>query len=151
MNSRIHAAAVLVFGAATILLLITACSRRTTGTAEEPLRIAFLPILDALPLHIAESEGYFSDSGFGGAGGFYSKTYKVIIISGKQKQRKKTYADRYSVSAKLEIDEVIVHELLHYCYFEEGKSNKSVGLNEEFAYGWSIGYLRKKGYTDDEL
>jgi len=89
--------------------------------------------------------------GFGHAGGFYNKTYKVIIFSGKRKQQKKTFADRYSVSAKLEPDEVIAHELLHYCYFEEGKNSNSVGLNEEFAYGWSSGYLRKKGYTDDQI
>ena len=89
--------------------------------------------------------------GFGGAGGFYNRTYKVVVFSGRKKKQKKTYADRYSVSAKLEPDEVIAHELLHYCYFEEGKNSNSVGLNEEFAYGWSIGYLRKKGYTDDEI
>ena len=89
--------------------------------------------------------------GFGGAGGFYNKTYKVIIFSGKKKTPKKSYSDRFSVSAKLNPDEVIVHELLHYCYFEEGKSSGSTALQEEFAYGWSIGYLRDKGYTDEEI
>ena len=47
-------------------------------------------------------------------------------------------------------DEVIVHELLHYCHASIG-SDTDINLSEEFAYGWSLGYLRAKGYSDEEI
>lgn len=43
-----------------ILLLLCACG---APKSIEPLRIAVLPILDSLPLYVAEAEGYFADSG----------------------------------------------------------------------------------------
>jgi hypothetical protein len=85
--------------------------------------------------------------GFGGAGGFYDRLYKTVVFaSGKSSK-----STKYSTCAKIDNDDVIVHELLHYCYFDEGKSCSSVALQEEFAYGNSIGYLRKKGYSDEEI
>ena len=42
-----------------MLLLITGCSRDQQQTST--IRIALLPILDALPIHVAQAEGYFED------------------------------------------------------------------------------------------
>ena len=86
--------------------------------------------------------------GFGEAGGFYDKSSKIIVFSGRKRREKQS---KYAVCGKLEADEVIAHELLHYCYFKEGKSCISIPLQEEFAYGWSLGYLRGKGYSDEEI
>jgi NitT/TauT family transport system substrate-binding protein len=35
----------------------------SAAAAQEPLRVALLPILDAFPFYVAESEGFFSDEG----------------------------------------------------------------------------------------
>jgi len=84
--------------------------------------------------------------GFGFAGGFYDKFYKTVVFTTKKCEKIPG-----KVSAKLYADEIIVHELLHYCYFDQMKSSVSKSLNESFAYGWSLGYLREKGYTDEEI
>ena len=86
--------------------------------------------------------------GFGGAGGLYTLIYKTVIIT-RSVPNKNRY--KYQVKAKISKDEVIVHELLHYCYFEEGQMSRSTEMKEEFAYGWSIGYLRSKGYSDEKI
>ncbi|HEY4720345.1 MAG TPA: ABC transporter substrate-binding protein, partial [Anaerolineae bacterium] len=45
--------------------LLSACSQAAgPGAAEDPtLKIAVLPILDALPMYVAEAQGYFKDAG----------------------------------------------------------------------------------------
>jgi hypothetical protein len=88
--------------------------------------------------------------GYGGAEGFYDTISKIIVVCGAR-PKTQNVDKRYHVSAKIERDEVIVHELCHYCYFAEGKRSVSSELREEFAYGWSVGYLRQKGYTDDQI
>ena len=55
------------------------------------------------------------------------------------------------VSAKVSFDEVLVHELLHYASNCQKKGFSSVEMEEEFAYGNSIEYLRKKKYTDEDI
>jgi NitT/TauT family transport system substrate-binding protein len=45
--------------AACLLLLLVGCQ----PSEAKPLRIAVLPILDALPLYVAEAEGYFAEQG----------------------------------------------------------------------------------------
>ena len=88
--------------------------------------------------------------GYGGAEGFYDRISKIIVVCGARKPM--TNIDkRYQVTAKIERDEVIVHELNHYCYYAEGMRSISSEMREEFAYGWSIGYLRQKGYTDEQI
>ena len=47
--------------AACLLLLLIGC--QPSASATQPLRIAVLPILDALPLYVAEAEGYFAEQG----------------------------------------------------------------------------------------
>jgi NitT/TauT family transport system substrate-binding protein len=46
---------------AALLMLLSACRRPESGQA--PLRIAVLPIIDALPLYVADAEGYFAAEG----------------------------------------------------------------------------------------
>ncbi|HUS50716.1 MAG TPA: hypothetical protein VMZ91_11160 [Candidatus Paceibacterota bacterium] len=87
--------------------------------------------------------------GFGHAGGFYDRISKIVVFT--RSRSPVGPRDKYAIKAKLNQDEVIVHELCHYSYFEEGKSSVSQELNEEFAYGWSIGYLRQKGYSDEDI
>jgi len=86
--------------------------------------------------------------GYDGIGGFFERITKTIVISAHQLVSHNL--NRYSIKAKLKRDEVIVHELLHYCHHLIG-SNPSVNLKEEFAYGWSYGYLRNKGYSDEQI
>jgi len=91
--------------------------------------------------------------GFQGAEGFYSHLLKVIIISNSSSYARASYKERKGecVIAKLTKDEVLVHELLHYADVAEGHYSISRDMREEFAYGYSIGYLRNKNYTDDEI
>jgi hypothetical protein len=86
--------------------------------------------------------------GYNGIGGFFERISKTVIVSSYQLVSNDF--NKNSVKAKLNKDEIIVHELLHYCHDVIG-SNSSVNLKEEFAYGWSLGYLRGKGYTDEEI
>lgn len=97
------------------------------------------------------SPTYLTKLGYGGCGGFYCRYSKVIVISSWLPVNKNRYPSRYdfSIKAKITKDEVIAHELCHYCFVEEGGNSDSREINEEFAYGWSIGYLRSKGYSDD--
>ena len=88
--------------------------------------------------------------GLGGAEGFYDPVSKIVVVCGARKRT--TYIDkRFFVEAKVERDEVIVHELCHYCYVFENNRSISSEMREEFAYGWSIGYLRQKGYSDEQI
>lgn len=86
--------------------------------------------------------------GYGGVEGFYDPVTKIVVISGAHKSL--YHGDsRYKIEAKVEKDEVIVHELCHYSYVAMEFSSISSEMREEFAYGWSIGYLRQKGYSDE--
>jgi len=88
--------------------------------------------------------------GLYGVEGFYDPVTKIVVISGAHKSV--YHGDRrYRVEAKVEPDEVIVHELCHYCYIDMGHSSISSEMREEFAYGYSVGYLRQKGYSDEYI
>ena len=88
--------------------------------------------------------------GYAGAEGFYDRISKIVVVCGARK-RHIPVDKRYYIKAKIERDEVIVHELCHYCYVFEGFRSASTEMREEFAYGWSIGYLRQKGYSDEQI
>src|SRR3989304_177926 len=45
----------------TLAMALAACGQASPGPVT--LRIGVLPILDALPLYVAESEGYFAEEG----------------------------------------------------------------------------------------
>jgi len=88
--------------------------------------------------------------GYGGVEGFYDPVTKIVVISGAHKSL--YHGDnRYKVEAKVEKDEVIVHEFCHYCYVFQGHRSISSEMREEFAYGWSVGYLTDKGYNDEYI
>ena len=89
--------------------------------------------------------------GYGFAGGFYERMSKIIVFSSSVENRVRDRHYRYQIITKVKKDEVIVHELIHYAYYKERGSINSQELNEEFAYGWSSGYLRAKGYSDEEI
>lgn len=84
---------------------------------------------------------------YDGIGGFFDRITKTVIISA---HRLVSPNKKFTVKAKLSKDIIIVHELLHYCHNEVGLS-PSMNMKEEFAYGWSLGYMRQKGYTDEEV
>jgi len=88
------------------------------------------------------------DGGYGGVGGLYSFHNKSVIVSDRLTGGFST--DKNVVVASLSTDEVIVHELLHYVSHRISRS-KSVILEEEFAYGNSVPYLKGKGYSDTEI
>lgn len=88
--------------------------------------------------------------GYGGAEGFYDKLSKIIVVS-TVKSAHRMGNRKYCVRAKVSRDEVIVHELCHYCYTDIGHRSVSREMAEEFAYGWSLGYLRSKGYSDEYI
>src|SRR5512135_3839494 len=45
-------------------VLLSACGGAAPTAQEDPtLKIAVLPILDALPMYVAEAQGYFKDAG----------------------------------------------------------------------------------------
>ncbi len=90
-----------------------------------------------------------SKMGYGEAEGFYDPVSKTVVISSARPFSKRS--SKYDIRAKITRDEVIVHELCHYCYVALGHRSISSEMREEFAYGWSIGYLRQKGYTDDQI
>lgn len=86
--------------------------------------------------------------GYGNVGGYYSRALKVIVICNRPNVSIKT---KFAVVAKMGKDEVLVHELLHYCSDFCGNINSGSDVEEEFAYGWSIGYLRSRGHSDDDI
>ncbi len=88
--------------------------------------------------------------GYGGAEGFYDRISKIVVVCGVRPRSFSTDR-RFNITAKIERDEVIVHELCHYCYTFEGQRSISREITEEFAYGWSTGYLKQKGYTDEQI
>ncbi len=96
------------------------------------------------------NRAFLEKIGYQGVGGFYDKIYKTVVFSSSILPGNRGDIDRWSVRGKISKDETLTHELLHYCYFEENIST-SVDMQEEFAYGWSYGYLKTKGYTDDKI
>lgn len=93
---------------------------------------------------------FLDKCGYKGVGGFYNRISKVVVIPDAMdfKGKGKLWD---SVTAKITEDEVIVHELLHYASDTQIKGSKSVQIEEEFAYGNSVGYLRMKGHSNDEI
>ena len=104
---------------------------------------------------VKEAEIYkvcFSDMkrmGYDGVEGYYDTICKKIILSGGRPET--SYRNKYYIGSRITRDEVLVHEMLHYCYVAMGHRSISVEMIEEFAYGWYIGYLRKKGYSDEYI
>jgi len=90
--------------------------------------------------------------GYKGVGGFYNKHSEIVVIGDKLAScSSSSKSNMWSkIQAKVTTDEIIVHELLHYASAQSGFS-KSMEIEEEFAYGLSVEYLRGKGYSDDYI
>ena len=54
-----------------------------------------------------------------------------------------------SVKAEMSVDEILVHEMLHYISHKVNPAKRTMQVEEEFAYGNSADYLRSKGHDDD--
>jgi len=80
------------------------------------------------------SKGFLKNLGYVGLGGFFEKILKTIIICNEG-----------------DVDETIVHEMLHYVSDLSLATSYSVEIEEEFAYINSIDYLRDKGRTDEYI
>jgi hypothetical protein len=97
---------------------------------------------------------FLEDLGYKGIGGFFERVMKTVVIpdnlnfSSNKKTDKKT---DIKICAKLTTDEVLVHELFHYVSDTFNKKISSIEMEEEFAYGNSIAYLKKKGYSEEQI
>lgn len=109
---------------------------------------------------VKDTVAYFASAkflehlGYGGAGGFCDTGSKTIVIADGFLRTDETKI----IISKASKDEVLVHELLHYCNLTERNtigsadlSSGDINMHEEWAYGWSIGYLRQKGHSDKDI
>lgn len=93
---------------------------------------------------------FIATLGYKGIGGFFNRIFQVVVIpDNPPKNTGKTIWD--TIKAKITYDEVMVHELLHYVSSVQKKGVCSLEIEEEFAYGNSIGYLSGRGYSDKEI
>ena len=83
--------------------------------------------------------------GYNGVGGFFNTLSKDVVISSYLCSQNSSL----KFKLKAEVDDILVHELLHYCYNISGMKSTSLFQIEEFAYGWSWGYLKSKGCSKD--
>lgn len=84
--------------------------------------------------------------GYFGLGGFFEKVMKTIVIN-----KDMDFDGEGVFAGKISVDEAIVHELLHYVSDLSNTKKTSVEIEEEFAYSNSLGYLRSKKYSDEEI
>jgi hypothetical protein len=87
---------------------------------------------------------FLKEVGYGGVGGFYDTVAKVVVITDWLSEGE---YNEFKIDAEFTPDEVLCHELIHYCANYKLASSRRV-VEEEIAYGKSIGYLRMKGRTD---
>lgn len=90
------------------------------------------------------------DAKYEGVGGLYIPGKKTIIVSDTPSGGTANTHGKKQISANLSIDEVIVHELLHFVSHKIYRS-KDLIMEEEFAYGYSVPYLISKGMTDEQI
>lgn len=89
-----------------------------------------------------------AEAGYDGVGGLYVFGRKQVIASDFLTGG--TFSEDRKIVAKITFDEIIVHELLHYVSHKIYRTH-NVMMEEEFAYGHSVPYLKSKGYTDSEI
>ena len=94
---------------------------------------------------------YLERLGYKGIGGFYNRIAQTIVIPHclRYKQKKNKLWD--SIKIKATFDEILVHELLHYVSSMQLKGMQTLEIEEEFAYGYSVNFLRQKGSSKDRL
>jgi hypothetical protein len=117
------------------------------------------PNIDIKEIKIYQCDvNYLKRLGFSMAKGFYLIYDKAIVIASNCEdvcEKDKCHYDEIEmddkdVKAKYTTDEVLIHEMLHYV--SNALSPTSTELfEEEFAYGNSVEYFIKKGYTIDDI
>ena len=91
------------------------------------------------------SKALLDEIGYVGVGGFYDTQARVICVTSWMGEGE---YDELGINAEYTIDEVLCHELIHYCAnFRLPCATRAV--EEEIAYGKTIGYLRLKGRSED--
>lgn len=89
-------------------------------------------------------------SDYAGVGGLYVPGKRAVIVSDIPSGGSVSTHARKVISARLAIDEVIVHELLHYVSHKFYRTH-DVMMEEEFAYGNSVPYLLAKGHSEENI
>ena len=84
-----------------ILLLAAGCS---SGPEMNTLRVAVLPVLDALPIHVAQSQGYFEEQGL---------EVEIISVSLDKPGQKQRWLDA------IEKDKLDWHHVSNLRYFND--------------------------------
>jgi hypothetical protein len=99
---------------------------------------------------------FLDNVGYKGIGGFYSRVEKIVVIPDSLSNLKDsnipTNSDRWSaIQSHITIEQILVHELLHYVSGKICETEKTMQIEEEFAYGNMIDFCRMRGKTDDEI
>lgn len=98
------------------------------------------------------NKDFLDEVGMGTSAGFYHIQTGVIVVCSDHDYDKISDSDATwkTITATVKTDEVIVHELLHYVSLYRGVGSCK-SIEEEFAYGNSVKYLRNKGKSDDDI
>jgi hypothetical protein len=87
------------------------------------------------------------EAGYRGAGGFFDIQSKIVVITDCVEVDDPI---PFTFQAQIEPDEVLCHELIHFAAnYKNPVSSRQV--EEEIAYGKSVGYLKLKGHSDDHI
>lgn len=90
------------------------------------------------------------EADYGGVGGLYVPGKRAVIVSDLPSGGSTNTHAQKVINARVTIDEVIVHELLHYVSHKFYRTH-DVMMEEEFAYGNSVPYLLSKGHSDKDI
>jgi len=131
--------------------IISSCRTKTVGYEENKIAFEYVnslfPNCNVKDVSVYKAPKSLLDKrGFSHADGFYLPDLKVILFSNNRNLRK-----RKRKEGKVPDEVVLIHELLHYCYYEQGMQSFTTEIIEEFAYGWSVPYLKKIGYSDEKI
>jgi hypothetical protein len=92
------------------------------------------------------SKFLLNEVGYKGIGGFYDTIGRVIVVTDQIEFDDSP--NPYLVKAEFTMDEVLCHELIHYASnFKMPLSSRH--LEEQIAYGRSVGYLKAKGRSEE--
>ena len=99
------------------------------------------------------SQSCLNRIGLKGVGGCYDRISQIVVVAedmdfSHSKKKDSTWS---TIVAKAETDEVVVHELLHYVSMHNKGRVTSMHMEEEFAYGNSLAYLKANGRDDDDI
>lgn len=117
------------------------------------------PELDVsdIPIYLVSEEA-MSANGFSGIGGFYVHHMRLIVVkneitigAGVVKRKIDAMLQKLT-QAKIDIEDVIVHEMIHAVSGESNRSNRKFSFDEEeFVYTNSIDFYKQKGMTPEDI